>query len=211
MLVSFCLLAVYAVAPFCLFAYLLFARDLDSPANLRQYGFLYESYRREVYWWELVAMARRFLLAFSASVLSQEHTLYYSVPVAVICACSIVQIQVMPYHSKRENLLELCGSAVILLTFQTGQYMAAAVADLDVSQIVAEALVLLCNGAFVVYMLVVVAREIRNEYHDKARRYYGRFVVGVSRLLASARTSSAFAIFQEQAASPDDEGTIDPL
>jgi len=188
LVLSLVLGAVVVAAPVCLFAYLLrhFRARLDEEPVLARLGFLYESYRRDVYWWELVGLVRRLALALVVAMFGRGSALFATSVVAVLCACAAAQVQWTPFHTKRENMLELLAILLLLVSFQAGQFFDDR-ADLDsFSAWAVEVAVLLANGLFLVYLLFCVAKELRDEYRHKARRYYGRLRRFGSRMRVAA-------------------------
>ena len=190
LLLSLALSCVCVVLPVGLFTYLLyrFRGRLDEPKVMAQLGFLYESYRRDVYWWELVGLVRRLLLSLVLSLFGRGTVLFSTSAVGVLCVSAAVQAQWAPFHTKRENMLELFAILLVTCTFQGSQYVSSW-GDLDsVADWSVEIGLLVVNGIYLVVLLALFGQELRAECQPHAKRYYGRFLRMGTRLKSAAST-----------------------
>lgn len=111
-----------------LFGWLLYRyrRVIHSPEHEKVehwLGFLYECYRRKVYWFELVWILRRLLLAASISVLSRYTALSSASVLAILLISVIIQVKAKPFRDSKENTLELLSLVTLIFGFSIGQVM----------------------------------------------------------------------------------------
>ena len=99
-------------------------RDLEEPNVATMLGFIYQSYRSECYYWELINVLRRVLLAALLAVVPFTHPEYSVLLVLAALQLSLIlQHAYAPFHSKLENRLELASLYVLLISF-VGAYVA---------------------------------------------------------------------------------------
>lgn len=172
--VTMALSLLLVVGPLALFTALLYRHrhELSDPAVFRRMGFLYGSYRDEVYWWEMAALGRRLLLSLTLALFAQESPLYSSGAVAILCASAALQFHFTPFTTHRENLLEVVCLVVIVASFQASQFLST-LSSLDTFALwVTQIAVLLVNGLIILYLSIVVGTEVFLEVKPKAATYF---------------------------------------
>lgn len=177
---------VCVVLPCCIFAYVLYQNRnaLDDPAVIRRYGFLYGSYKRKFYFWELLALLRRLTLSFSLSAFAKSEDLYYCFPIAVHLISAACQIQFQPLHTKRENMMEVLAIFSVIFSFEASHRIDSLDSLVDFDTWFVELAVMFANGSVLFALLWFIGNEIKEEYRQKVVRYYGR-LVGYGRQLRS--------------------------
>eukprot|EP01122_Echinamoeba_exundans_P014246 TRINITY_DN6407_c0_g1_i1.p1 TRINITY_DN6407_c0_g1~~TRINITY_DN6407_c0_g1_i1.p1 ORF type:complete len:1714 (+),score=224.17 TRINITY_DN6407_c0_g1_i1:330-5144(+) len=83
-------------------------------------GFLYETFRREVYWFEMVWIARRLLISLIITFIPMSSGIQAAAMSIVLLTFLVVQRAVMPFSSKLVNYLELLASFVLLYSYIVG-------------------------------------------------------------------------------------------
>jgi hypothetical protein len=83
-------------------------------------GFLYETFRREVFWFEMVWIARRLLISLIITFIPLSSGIQAAVMSIVLLTFLVVQRAVMPFSSKLVNYLELLSSFVLLYSYIVG-------------------------------------------------------------------------------------------
>eukprot|EP01133_Synstelium_polycarpum_P003788 gene3788-4368_t len=102
-----------------LFAFLLwrYRGRLEDPYVLSFVGSIYIDYRKTVYWYELVGLGRRLLMAVSLALIDPKSSFSVFVVLLVI-GCSIIgQISFRPFIYKISNFSELVGIGVLLFSY----------------------------------------------------------------------------------------------
>lgn len=103
-----------------IFAALLFfnrQRIVDGHTRvLNILGFLYESYRSRYYWFEIVWLVRRVMLAAAIGLLTPDRPLYPVVVSSILMVSLLIQRHVKPFTSKLENFMEQLTICVLLFT-----------------------------------------------------------------------------------------------
>eukprot|EP00002_Diphylleia_rotans_P002036 TRINITY_DN11240_c0_g1_i1.p1 TRINITY_DN11240_c0_g1~~TRINITY_DN11240_c0_g1_i1.p1 ORF type:complete len:1147 (+),score=192.58 TRINITY_DN11240_c0_g1_i1:94-3534(+) len=89
--------------------------------TLRRYGFLYLPYKDEYYYWEVLVICRRLLIAIVLETVPYTNPPLLSILIFAILQVSIVlQHFAQPFKSPQENRLELVSLYVILFSFFIG-------------------------------------------------------------------------------------------
>jgi hypothetical protein len=104
-----------------LFATLLLAFRRHSHERRVKYwlGNLYYCYRPSMYWFELVMLTRRLVLAILISVTPQSTPFRAAAIVFVLWVALVVQHVVRPFAVERDNRLEELAIGTVLFTFVT--------------------------------------------------------------------------------------------
>eukprot|EP01132_Coremiostelium_polycephalum_P007667 gene7667-9434_t len=102
-----------------LFAALLYyyRRRLEDSKVLLLVGSIYIDYRKSVFWYELIAVARRLLMAVSLALIDPKSSFSVFVVLLVIGASIISQINFRPFIYKISNTAELLGNSVLLFSY----------------------------------------------------------------------------------------------
>ncbi|EGG22818.1 hypothetical protein DFA_04948 [Cavenderia fasciculata] len=102
-----------------LFAYLLFnnRNRLDDPNVLIVVGSIYIDYRKKVWWYELVGLARRFVMAVSLALINPKSSFSVFVVLLVIGSSIISQLWARPFIYRISNFTELLGNSVLLFAY----------------------------------------------------------------------------------------------
>ena len=80
-------------------------------------GNLYYCYKRKYYWFEMVILVRRLLLAVLISVLPSDSIFLPSLVLIALSLALLVQLWLRPFALKVDNRLESISIATILITF----------------------------------------------------------------------------------------------
>jgi len=83
---------------------------------------LYYCYKGRLFWFEMVILVRRLILAVLISVLSSDSLLQPSLIMFTLCLALLVQVWTKPFTSKVDNRLEAISIATVMITFIV-QYM----------------------------------------------------------------------------------------
>jgi hypothetical protein len=83
-------------------------------------GFLYETYRHPVFWFEMIWLARRVLLSISISLIPNTTTFRTAAIVLLLLASLFIQRNFMPFNSSLANWLEVASITIILYSYIVG-------------------------------------------------------------------------------------------
>ncbi|EGC34208.1 hypothetical protein DICPUDRAFT_80038 [Dictyostelium purpureum] len=110
---------IYIVGIPLLFATLLFynRKRLDHPNVLLMVGSIYIDYRKSVYWYELVAVGRRFFMAVSLALIDPKSSFSIFVVLLVVGSSIVTQLMFKPYVYKISNFAEVLGNSVLLFSY----------------------------------------------------------------------------------------------
>jgi hypothetical protein len=101
-------------------ALLVAGHRLGKHASVRWFGFLFEGYRDgAAYYYELLYLARRLLLAAALALVPEEYLLRPQLVSAILALSIIVHLYVQPYERAVENVLEIVSLSVLMVTFST--------------------------------------------------------------------------------------------
>lgn len=150
---------IYVIGIPLLFTYLLyrFRGVIHSPEHdevEHWLGFLYECYRRKVYWFELAWILRRLLLAASISILSRFSALSSAAILAILLISVVIQVKVKPFRDPLENTMELLSLVTLIFCFSVGQVVS--VASSSWQAILLRVVVLSCCGLLVLSFLALL-------------------------------------------------------
>ena len=99
---------------------------LQTLRNRVRYGFLYKGYRESAYFWEVVVMARKVLLAFISVFLQSAGIMVQALLVqALVVLFILLTSKVRPFTSPGLNFLEILSLAVLSLTVYAGLFFLA--------------------------------------------------------------------------------------
>jgi predicted outer membrane repeat protein len=116
--ILFTIIYVFGI-PF-LFSMLLFfnrKKIYDEEERIAWFSFYYQNYKLNYYWFELVWMLRRTLLAFLFNVLSNNINIQALLIISTLCGFIIANQYLLPFRTRKENIFELICSVVLLITF----------------------------------------------------------------------------------------------
>ncbi|KAF2077258.1 hypothetical protein CYY_001447 [Polysphondylium violaceum] len=110
---------IYVIGIPLLFATLLLynRKRLDNPTVLLIVGTIYIDYRKSVYWYELINLGKRFLMAVSLALIDPKSSFSVFVVLIVIGSSIIAQIKFKPYVYKISNYAETIGNSVLLFSY----------------------------------------------------------------------------------------------
>ncbi|GAM24313.1 hypothetical protein SAMD00019534_074880 [Acytostelium subglobosum LB1] len=110
---------VYVIGIPVLFCWLLFRyrNRLDDPFVLSFVGSLYIDYRKSVYYYEIILLVRRFMMAVSLALIDPKSSFSVFVVLLVIGGSIISQLTFSPFIFKVSNYTELAGSSVLLFSY----------------------------------------------------------------------------------------------
>lgn len=122
---SYTFLVLYVVGIPALFAFLLWRyrtsiRDLDEKVEHRM-GFLYETYKRDVFYFEAIWLLRRILLSLSLALLGPASGFRTAAIALVLLASLFVQQGFKPFQSSFVNTLETISTTTLLYSFVVGR------------------------------------------------------------------------------------------
>eukprot|EP00698_Gefionella_okellyi_P019965 TRINITY_DN6207_c0_g3_i2.p1 TRINITY_DN6207_c0_g3~~TRINITY_DN6207_c0_g3_i2.p1 ORF type:complete len:933 (+),score=150.48 TRINITY_DN6207_c0_g3_i2:145-2799(+) len=134
-------------------------------------GGLYTSYRPQMFWYELVVIARRVSLAALLSLASTTSALQPVGVFAVFCVSMLVHHLCKPFRSSTENLMEDIGLVIVTLLFSEQLSWRYHVTQANSDTVAANALVysaLVLNVLGAVVMVVVfvpfVVRRVKTQF-----------------------------------------------
>ena len=119
-------------------------------------GFLYEPYRHQRYWWEMVWISRRLLLVIFINLIPDLNPFQVTSIVGTLCLFIILQQWHHPYKLEVENVMSLVTAFVELITFISGIYIAGANVD-SASSSALQNVVFSVNAIMVVLFLYTFA------------------------------------------------------
>lgn len=148
-------LALYVVGIPLLFSLLLFSRRKaireGSEKVEHQMGFLYETYKREVFYFEVIWLVRRVLLSLAIALVPSSSGMRGAVIAFILFASLFVQQKFQPFSSPAVNTFETISTTTMLYSFFVGSQASESKSDLrPVLQTVLWVL-----NALVVFMLSV--------------------------------------------------------
>ena len=156
----------------------LYRKSLDKTSTRHLFGFLYNGYEADYFWWEVWVIVRKSLVMLMAVVMvrkdeynyllnpeSQHDTIQLMSCTAVMAVILIVHLVFRPYEADSLDLLELLGLFAVLITY----IAALAFASVDAFQatdgqywgqngagLLLTLVVLLAHAAFMGYMLYLL-------------------------------------------------------
>eukprot|EP01122_Echinamoeba_exundans_P004762 TRINITY_DN149_c0_g2_i1.p1 TRINITY_DN149_c0_g2~~TRINITY_DN149_c0_g2_i1.p1 ORF type:complete len:1674 (+),score=225.85 TRINITY_DN149_c0_g2_i1:72-5093(+) len=99
-------------------------RILAGDPNLEaKYGFLYESYRHKVFWFELIWFLRRILLSVAVSTFTSSSSYQLGLIFVLLQGSLILHRYVKPFYSNLANTMDLTATAVLLFGAVMGYSM----------------------------------------------------------------------------------------
>lgn len=150
-------------------------------------GFLYETFRREVYWFEMVWIARRLFISLIITFIPASSGIQAAAMSIVLLTSLVVQRAVMPFSSKLVNYLELLASFVLLYSFIVGTELAShseAFAERGQLRVVFQSALWLLNAAVVLILVVaLVFPSVARTTRAVRRRLCGGNVGAVKKTL----------------------------
>jgi hypothetical protein len=121
----------------------------------RRFGYLYDCYRRERYWWEVVVVLRRGAVLAVGFVLNPALRAY---AVAVLCfVFTAFQLAMAPHQRALENAVE-SGALAILAFLACTQASGFAVAQPDAAQLVS--MVVLAMGGSLILIAYIYRQRV---------------------------------------------------
>eukprot|EP01122_Echinamoeba_exundans_P007758 TRINITY_DN2457_c0_g2_i2.p1 TRINITY_DN2457_c0_g2~~TRINITY_DN2457_c0_g2_i2.p1 ORF type:complete len:1684 (-),score=138.56 TRINITY_DN2457_c0_g2_i2:1459-6510(-) len=133
-------------------------RILSGDPNIEsRVGFLYESYKRGFFWWELVWFLRRILLSISVTMLVDIESLRTVLTCAILLCSVFLQRAVMPFGDRLANFLDIAATTCILFSI----ILASEIKHIEIyEETLAEALknvVLAVNLVVILALIVALA------------------------------------------------------
>lgn len=96
---------------------------LNNDLTKEKYGFLYNGYNKNSYYWEIVIQLRKVLIAFVAIFLTGRGTIVQSLVLLSILALFIyITLRVHPFEDKQANLLEIISLIALIITTYCGVF-----------------------------------------------------------------------------------------
>lgn len=98
-------------------------QEREAAVNRFRYGFLYENYFVQLYWFEIFWVLKRLL--FTAVSITPRGIETTTLPLikagvsSIFLASMIVQLQLQPFVRRAENLLDLACNSAVLVTFNS--------------------------------------------------------------------------------------------
>lgn len=165
-ILSWLFLGVYFFGIPALFGWILFRNrkliSQGSHAADRRVGFLYESFRREVFWFEMVWMARRVAISVIISFIARSSTRTAALT-ALLFLSLLLERVFLPFTTPGINNLETAGTGILLYSYVVGDAIAG---GLDESEglvptiaIVLQTALWALNAGFIVFMVAMLVKD----------------------------------------------------
>lgn len=148
-------------------------------------GFLFESYRPEMWWYEIIVFFRRLLLALVIGIVPSSSVFKAFCSFVVLLLSLLIQNWLQPYRTSIENRTEELGLVMLIGTF-AAQFFATTSYGTPVEHSEILFVMLLCfDGIFLMFMLVGLiraciarfkccTRRTAKGYRQRATREYRR-------------------------------------
>jgi hypothetical protein len=116
MILGYIFLLLYLLGIPVLFGYLLLRnrRDLQSPRVEAKIGFLYESYKHQVWWFEMIWLARRILLSIIIVLVPESSVFRTGGVITILIASAFIQRRWRPFASNFANTMDLFATVCII-------------------------------------------------------------------------------------------------
>jgi hypothetical protein len=168
---AMCFLLIYVVCIPVVFAVVLHGADRSHERH-HPALFLWENYQDKYFYFELVWLARRFLLALTVAVVPPESGFLSLVVVFVLCACAAFQIHMKPFALKAENSFDLLGIVVLLVSFSVNTWAQSLGAGLEQgeSMQIVFYVVLGLNASYIVGLCLAASFPLWHVIFAKCRK-----------------------------------------
>eukprot|EP01122_Echinamoeba_exundans_P008934 TRINITY_DN3046_c0_g2_i1.p1 TRINITY_DN3046_c0_g2~~TRINITY_DN3046_c0_g2_i1.p1 ORF type:complete len:1343 (-),score=290.98 TRINITY_DN3046_c0_g2_i1:276-4268(-) len=124
-------------------------------------GFLYETYRHPVFWFEMVWLARRVLLSISISLIPNTTTFRTAAIVLLLLASLFIQRNFMPFNSSLANWLEVGSITIILYSYIVGGQLNKLPGDFGTVKEIMQNLLWVLNALIVIALVgAILSRPI---------------------------------------------------
>jgi len=148
--------------------------NLHEPITRATYGFLYLTFRPKYYYWSVIIMVRKVMLAFISVLLSPAGLgLQTTLASSLLVLALLMQDKLAPFKTPLLNALESASIAVSAITLAGG----ATIVDVNVSEAAKDFItytLVIINGSYVAMMVYLLsyhfAREVRTASKEALRR-----------------------------------------
>eukprot|EP00002_Diphylleia_rotans_P033164 TRINITY_DN7023_c0_g1_i1.p1 TRINITY_DN7023_c0_g1~~TRINITY_DN7023_c0_g1_i1.p1 ORF type:complete len:1603 (+),score=320.54 TRINITY_DN7023_c0_g1_i1:254-5062(+) len=140
------------------------SKQLDHPQVYQRYGFLFINYHHDYYYWDLVIITRRLMIALITTIIPYTEKAALYITLFVVFQLSIwLQHRYNPYVTQVENLFEISSLYVLYFSFFAG-LLTTLLGGLNWIKI----LVIVTNAVFIfVFFIVIVVAPTYRSYMDK--------------------------------------------
>lgn len=133
------------------------------------YGFLYNGYKQNYWFWELIQLYRKMLIrGISIALASFSQTTQGLSALFVLNVMTMLQLACSPYEKKAVNRLELCSLLTTTFTMLGGMYFTAGLGS-DVEGVISW-LILTINISFVLYWIYSLYCASKDKLQTLIRR-----------------------------------------
>mmetsp|Transcript_29150 Transcript_29150/g.36587 ORF Transcript_29150/g.36587 Transcript_29150/m.36587 type:complete len:734 (+) Transcript_29150:3-2204(+) len=155
--------------------------DLDEDHVKLKYGFLYDGYEREYFYWEMWVMMRKIFIVFCTVFISRVGPMVEALAGAILVIfATILHMVCNPYEDDSLDRLEQFSLYATLATIMTGLFFYSGEIS-STGDYVLIGIIFFVNGLFVVYFLVVTYEDFKDKIiadyisaRTQARRYNER-------------------------------------
>jgi len=88
-------------------------QQLHNPKFLKRWGFIFERFEQELYWWQMVVIIRKFLLSLIATFLYSDPYLQLALSCIVLSVNTVLNLIIRPFREEQHGTLD---SLLMLLT-----------------------------------------------------------------------------------------------
>merc|ERR1711881_255475 len=151
---------------------------LHEAAVRSRYGFLYAGYKRSWYFFEVIIMGRKVMLAVMGVMLAPLGT-YTQTLLALVTLiyAAVIHARARPYARSVMNRLEMLSLMTALMTLVFGLYLFAEDIASGVREFV-TALLVIMNGAYFVVVLYYLWLAVRGKIADEAMAVHQQTMAG---------------------------------
>jgi predicted outer membrane repeat protein len=177
-----------------LFAWIILSRhknQLEVIDTREKYGFLYNGYKKNYYFWESINMYRKITMIFISVFLKLAGVITQALVVfLVLIIFLILNIKLLPFTFKSLNDMEMLSFLTSMLTIYCGLFYLSNMPEVynstdeavkaadnglrlnEASNWLLFLIILLCNIAFIVYWWLKMLKEIENTLRSKFEKAY---------------------------------------
>jgi hypothetical protein len=148
--------------------------NAGDPALEAKYGFLYETYRPTVFWFELIWFVRRVLLSAAVSVVAPRPGYQMAMLMFILLSSMLLHRYIKPFSSSLANLMDLIATTVLVFAatmgFVTELYEIGGSYHGDIIQNLIWTVCALCAASLLFVLVLPLFQAVRRYCRSKIRK-----------------------------------------
>jgi hypothetical protein len=166
-------------------------QQLHNPKFMRRWGFIFERFEQEYYWWQMVVVFRKVLLSMIASFLFSDPYLQLAMSCLVLSINTVLNLAIRPFRQEQHGTLDSLLMLLTILSYSLTLMGPTDMIELNNSVSKQESGILLAQlviiGVFLAICLHYIAADLRQTEYELPLWYCSQSIIELCLIFTLSR------------------------